>query len=149
MLFRAGFCRLILLCLISPSIMADVRLVDGWTRSPAPGVDRLASYGRLVNDGGAPVVLSRLALAGAAMVMLHETVMVAGQMRMRHLDPIELSPLNDLVMRPQGPHLMVVGLENLPKAGDTITISATTPLGETFTFLVQVLPITALGPKLN
>jgi copper(I)-binding protein len=75
--------------------------------------------------------------------------MVAGQMRMRHLDPIELSPLKDLVMQPQGPHLMVVGLETLPKAGDTLTIDATTSLGETFTFLVQVQPITSLGPKLN
>jgi hypothetical protein len=44
---------------------------------------------------------------------------------------------------------MVVGLETLPKAGDTLTIDATTSLGETFTFLVQVQPITSLGPKLN
>ena len=149
MLFRAWISGLMLLCFISPSTLGEVRLVDGWTRSPAPGVDRLAIYGRLVNEGGAPVVLSRWVLAGAAMIMFHETVMVAGQMRMRHLDPIELSPLTDLVMQPQGPHLMVVGLETLPKAGDTLTIDATTSLGETFTCLVQVQPITSLGPKLN
>jgi hypothetical protein len=65
MLFRAWISGLMLLCFISPSTLGEVRLVDGWTRSPAPGVDRLAIYGRLVNEGGAPVVLSRWVLAGA------------------------------------------------------------------------------------
>jgi copper(I)-binding protein len=78
--------------------------------------------------------------------MLHETVMDAGQMRMRHIDPIELSPSKALVMAPQGLHLMVMGLARSPQAGETLTIKATTRLDEVHTFLVRVQPITALGP---
>ena len=149
MRFRTWFSGLILFGLIAPASLAEVRLVEGWTRSPAPGVDRLAIYGRLVNDSAAAVVLSELALAGAARIMLHETLVEDGQMRMRHIDPIALSPLNDLVMRPQGPHLMVIGLENPSLLGDTLSITATTSAGEAFIFSVQVLPITSLGPKVN
>jgi len=139
----------LLLWAISPNAAAEVRLLEGWTRSPPPGVDRLAIYGRLVNEGSATVVLSRLELAGAAQVMLHETVMDAGLMRMRHIDPIELSPSKALVMAPQGAHLMVMGLEHSPQAGETLTIKATTQRDETFIFLVRVQPITALGPLAN
>ncbi len=146
---RTWFVGFMMLGLMSPSVVAEVQLLEGWTRSPPPGVDRLAIYGRLVNEGGVPVVLSNLELAGAARVMLHETVMDEGQMRMRHIDPIELSPSKSLMMRPQGPHLMVIGLERSPQAGETLTIKATTLLDETFTFLVRVQPITALGPEIN
>ena len=139
----------LLLWAISPDVSAEVRLLEGWTRSPPPGVDRLAIYGRQVNEGSATVVLSRLELAGAAQVMLHETVMDAGLMRMRHIDPIELSPSKALVMAPQGLHLMVMGLARSPQAGETLTIKATTRLDEVHTFLVRVQPITALGPVPN
>ena len=149
MLVRAWFVAFLLLWLISPSVAAEVRLLEGWTRSPPPGVDRLAIYGRLVNEGGATVVLSRLELDGAARVMLHETVMDAGLMRMRHIDQIELSPSESVVLAPQGLHLMVMGLERSPQAGETLTIKATTQLDETHIFSVQVLPITALGPIVN
>ena len=103
----------------------------------------------LVNDGRSPIVLSRLELAGAAHVMLHETIMDAGLMRMRHIDQIELSPSETVVLAPQGLHLMVMGLERSPQAGETLTIKATTQLDETHIFSVQVLPITALGPIVN
>jgi periplasmic copper chaperone A len=139
----------LLLWAISPDVSAEVRLLEGWTRSPPPGVDRLAIYGRLVNEGGATVVLSRLELDGAARVMLHETVMDAGLMRMRHIDPIELSPSKALVMAPQGPHLMVMGLERSPQAGETLTIKAITQQDETYIFSVRVQPLSALGPLSN
>ena len=146
---RAWFVAFLLLWLISPSVAAEVRLLEGWTRSPPPGVDRLAIYGKLVNEGRSPIVLSRPELAGAAHVMLHETIMDAGLMRMRHIDQIELSPSKTVVMAPQGLHLMVMGLERSPQAGETLTIKATTLLDETYIFSVQVLPITALGPMVK
>ncbi|MBT6792796.1 MAG: copper chaperone PCu(A)C [Gammaproteobacteria bacterium] len=149
MSFKTGLVGFLLFGVISLNAVAEVRLLEGWTRSPPPGVDRLAIYGRLVNDGDTPVVLSRLELAGAGQVMLHETVMDAGQMRMRHIDPIELSPSKALVMTPQGLHLMVMGLARSPQAGETLTIKATTRLDEVHTFLVRVQPITALGPVPN
>lgn len=147
--FRTWVVGVLLLAGVSLGVAADVRLLEGWTRSPPPGVNRLAIYGRLVNDGAATVILSELELAGATHVMLHETVMDAGSMRMRHIDPIELSPAETLVMAPQGRHLMVMGLERQPQAGETLRVKATTRRDETYIFSVQVLPITALGPIAN
>ena len=149
MSFKTGLVGFLLFGVISLNAVAEVQLLEGWTRSPPPGVDRLAIYGRLVNDGDTPVVLSRLELAGAGQVMLHETVMDAGLMRMRHIDPIELSPSKALVMAPQGPHLMVMGLERSPQAGETLTIKAITQRDETYIFSVRVQPLSALGPLSN
>ena len=110
---------------LNPSLLlGGVGLEAGWTRGVAVGSDRIAVYGIVTNDTERPVEIVDFAMPGAAHVMLHESVLENGRMRMRHIDGFVVPPQGRTQLEPLGLHLMVMGLDQAPDVGDRLSILA-------------------------
>ena len=75
-----------LMGLLPLQLFGDIRMEAGWTRGAAVGLDRIAVYGDVINDTEQAVRIVDLTMTGSARVMLHESVLENGRMRMRHVD---------------------------------------------------------------
>jgi copper(I)-binding protein len=76
------------------------------------------------NNGGAPDRLRSASSPVAQTVELHETVDDNGVMRMApQPDGWEIAPGGDLVLKPGGKHIMLMGLRHPLQPGETIEIT--------------------------
>lgn len=78
----------------------------------AAGLGSVA-YGTITNEGISPQILKQAAFGCAASADLHETMEVAGRMRMQALPAITLAPGETTVFEPGHKHVML-GLLNVP-----------------------------------
>ena len=120
-----------------------LKATELWARAPLPGRNVMAIYGKLTSEGG----ITRLKGASspaAGRVMLHETSMIEGQMRMQHKPWPELSSDVILEMKPGSAHLMAMELRHPLKAGDRLTLQIETVEGQTYDYSVPVQSATAL-----
>ena len=113
----------LLLAALGASALADVRLEDPWVRAVPPVSSGTAGYFRLVNDSNGPVVLTGASAEFARHVMLHSMAPDAnGLRRMSHESEIPLAAGDALVFEPGARHLMIMGLESVPEAGQQVRI---------------------------
>ncbi len=88
--------------------------------APPPGVNTMAIYGTLHNEGDAPLVLTGIEAAGFASAMLHETVTTDGIVTMRHRMAIEIGPGETVAFAPGGIHIMLMNPTGAVAPGETI-----------------------------
>jgi copper(I)-binding protein len=90
-----------------------------------PTASEAAGYFTIVNRGREPDTLltATSPIAGAA--MLHGQVPDGGMVRMEHISAPAIPAGDSLVLAPGGTHLMLMTLDRLPKAGDTIAVTLT------------------------
>jgi hypothetical protein len=103
-----------------------IEITDPFATPSLPGTTTGAAYfTTLENTGARPDRLVHAATPVAARVELHTmSVDAQGVMRMREVDAIELAPKATIRMRPGlGFHLMLVGLKQPLKAGQTFPLS--------------------------
>jgi periplasmic copper chaperone A len=81
----------------------------GWIRQPPPGNTRAAAYVVLTNTGAAGLRITGVHSPAFESAMLHETVHVDGQARMRHLEGVDLDPGSSFRAEPGGRHIMLTG----------------------------------------
>jgi copper(I)-binding protein len=108
---------LLFLALADPLAAAELRIEQAWLREPPPGPGTLAIYLQLFNDGPAERVLDGARVTGAKSAAVHTHEMADGLMRMRPAGPLPVSAGGKLLLEPGGHHLMVFGMEPLPRAG--------------------------------
>ncbi|RPG55482.1 MAG: copper chaperone PCu(A)C [Gammaproteobacteria bacterium TMED182] len=118
-----------LMGLLPLQLFGDIRMEAGWTRGTAVGSDRIAVYGDVINDTEQAVRIVDLTMTGSARVMLHESVLENGRMRMRHVDGLVVAPQSRMRLEPMGLHLMVMGLERPLEVGALMRIVATDASG--------------------
>ncbi len=118
-----------LMGLLPLQLFGDIRMEAGWTRGAAVGSDRIAVYGDVINDTEQAVRIVDLTMTGSARVMLHESVLENGRMRMRHVDALVVAPQSRMRLEPMGLHLMVMGLEGPLEVGALMRIVATDASG--------------------
>ena len=96
-----------------------------WIAEPPPGVPVAAAYGVITCRCVASDRLVSVAVAGAAMSELHATTSGDdGVVAMRRLDDgIDVRPGTPLVLEPGGVHIMIMGLDVRPRAGDRIPVT--------------------------
>ena len=130
-----------LMGLIPLQLFGEIRMEAGWTRGTVAGSDRIAVYGEVINDTERMVRIVDLAMTGSARVMLHESVLENGRMRMRHVDGLVVKPRSRMSLEPLGLHLMVMGLERSLEVGALMRIIAADESGGTneLVFKVQSL----------
>ncbi|MGY1488181.1 copper chaperone PCu(A)C [Methylobacillus pratensis] len=110
-----------LLFLCSLQAQAGVTVVEPWVRTTAPGQKVAAGYVRIVSDKDVALVSANSSFADK--VEVHEMQMDDGIMRMRPLRQLELKANTPVELKPGGLHLMLVGIKNAVKAGDTIPLT--------------------------
>jgi periplasmic copper chaperone A len=139
MRIRSGFsarCRLALVAALAAFSLGDaiahgasvgaVEITHPFATPSLPGASTGAAYfTTLENKGANPDQLVRAATPVAASVEMHTmNIDAQGVMRMREVDAIAIAPHTAIRMRPgAGFHLMLVGLKQPLKEGDTFPLS--------------------------
>lgn len=122
-----------------------MQVTQPWARA-TPGHGSTAAAYLTLTDHGAPDMLVGLATPVAAMAMLHETKLENGVARMTMLDRIELAPHTPLTFRPGALHVMLTGLRQPLKQGDSFPLTLTFAHAAPVTVTVPVLAPGAAGP---
>jgi copper(I)-binding protein len=99
-----------------------VSILDAWARMTPPGAPNGAIY-LTVNDSGAPDRLLGASAPVAAMVEVHVSKMVNGVMEMLPAGPMPVTQDKPLVLAPGGYHIMLMGLKQQLKPGDSFPVT--------------------------
>jgi copper(I)-binding protein len=106
--------------------VGDIEITHPYATPSPPGATVGAAYfATLENNGGRPDTLVGATTPVSTSVEMHNmNVDAQGVMRMREVDGIAIAPKASIKMRPgMGFHLMLVGLKNPLKEGDTFPMS--------------------------
>lgn len=95
---------------------------EPWARIAAPGVPVAAGYALILNRGAAADELLAASSPLAARIEIHATSMTGGVMRMREIEAVSLPAGGRVVLAPGGLHLMIMGVEQSLKVGDSLPI---------------------------
>lgn len=80
----------------------------GWARLPPAQMPMTAAFGSIRNDCATPAVVVAASSPSFGSVELHETRVVDGVNRMRHVPELHIAPGEAAVLRPGGLHLMLM-----------------------------------------
>ena len=101
--------------------MPQVR--DGWVRLGPAGMPMMAGFARIENECPAPVTITAASSPAFDSAELHETRIVDGINRMRHLPELRIAPDGVAVLKPGGMHLMLMRPHAPLKAGSKVAVS--------------------------
>lgn len=92
-----------------------------WSRATPGGAKTAAGFMTITNNGGEPDRLTGGTAEGVDKVEVHEMAMENNVMKMRQLaDGLEIKPGATVELKPGGYHLMLIGLRDGLKKGQTI-----------------------------
>lgn len=104
-------------------VQAEVRVSDAWVRAVPPVSSGTAGYFVLENGTAEPLVLQGASADFARHIMLHSMAPDdEGLRRMTHEDEILVAPGESVRFAPGDLHLMIMGLQPVPQAGEVVTI---------------------------
>ena len=101
---------------------AGVVFEDVWIRAMPPFQPNSAGYMTISNNRDTAVAIVGASSNVSKKTEIHTTRQVDGLMRMEQLDGVVLAPGERLELAPGGTHLMLLGLEYRPVAGDDIEL---------------------------
>lgn len=96
---------------------------DGWVRLGPAGMPMMAGFGRIENRCPAPVTITAASSPAFGGAELHETRLVDGVNRMRHLSTLRIPPGGVAVLEPGGMHLMLMRPRAPLEAGNRVAVS--------------------------
>lgn len=98
-----------------------LQINDAWARAAAEGMTG-AVYFTVRNTGSTPDRLLKAQSSVAKSVETHTTVMKDNVMSMQPVDGYDIPAGGELVLKPGGNHIMLVGMNKDVKADDTVTL---------------------------
>lgn len=108
---------------ISIPAIAQVSVSDCRIREAIDASDMTAAYLTLTNDTETPLELVSATIEPLSdHIELHNTEMADGVMKMYQVDAIPLNVKEETKLQPSGLHIMVMGLKERPKIGDSYEI---------------------------
>nr|WP_315593376.1 copper chaperone PCu(A)C [uncultured Cupriavidus sp.] len=107
--------------LASAHAMAQVDVSDAWVRGTVPAQTASGAFMTLhAHEAGKLVGVS----SPVATAEIHEMKMDSNNvMRMRQVPALDLPKMQDVQLKPGGYHVMLMGLKQQLKAGDTVPIT--------------------------
>ncbi len=102
---------------------ADISVNNAYVRATAPGQANGTAFMQLRNGGMQAYALIGAEGDAAKAVELHTHTNVDGMMKMRRIDKIDLPAHGEAVLKPGGDHVMLIGLKQMAKEGDSIHLS--------------------------
>ncbi|MCW5665554.1 MAG: copper chaperone PCu(A)C [Piscinibacter sp.] len=140
---------LLLALLLAGPAQAQTRVSDAWVRATVAQQLGTGAFMRITSAQGGRLVAVQSPVARIAEV--HEMTMQGDVMAMRAIESLELPPGKPVVLRPGGHHLMLMGLKQQLKAGDTVPLTLVVEgregRRETLEVKAVVLPLGADAPK--
>ena len=114
---------LLLLALIASPAIAQITVIDAWTRATAPGAKIAAGYMTLKNAGKTPDKLLSASSPAAEKVETHVTVKEGDIFRMREVKGYDIPAGGSFELKPGGAHLMLVNVKAPLKEGDKVPLT--------------------------
>jgi periplasmic copper chaperone A len=115
-------------CLFATGAMAQqykagsLEIDHPWSRATPKGAKIGAGYVSIKNTGSTPDRLIGGSFAGAEKVEVHQMTMDQGVMKMRPVaGGVEIKPGETVELKPDGLHLMLVGLKQPLKKGEQVS----------------------------
>ncbi|PYE51139.1 copper chaperone PCu(A)C [Deinococcus yavapaiensis] len=119
----------------------SVRLATGFVAAVPPGSTTSAAYVTLKNTSNQAVRLTavKTTLAGHALLMqtTHPGHEADGMIGMRKVAALVIPAKGQLVMKPDGNHVMLMDLKRVPKEGERVNVTFTFSTGT----LIVSLPV--------
>ncbi|HUX91936.1 MAG TPA: copper chaperone PCu(A)C [Gallionellaceae bacterium] len=129
----------------------EVSVSDAWSRATAPGQE-VGMVG-LVVTSQKDARLIAVSSPASSTAEIHTMTMDNGVMKMRQIEALPLSAKKPATLGPGGNHLMLIGLKQALKPGDTVELTLTVQFADNSTEKVnvkaQVRPLTAMQHKLQ
>lgn len=129
----------------------EVSVSDAWSRATAPGQE-IGMVG-LVITSQKDARLIAVSSPASSTAEIHTMTMDSGVMKMRQIEALPLNAKQPATLGPGGNHLMLIGLKQALKAGDTVELTLTVQFADHSTEKVnvkaQVRPLTAMQHKLQ
>ena len=126
-----------------PAFAAAIDVRQPWARATAPHQQQGAVYMTL--HAASDDRLNGIVADGASMAMLHQTSNASGVSEMRDVDGLALPAGQDVTLAPRGTHIMLMGLKNGLKAGESVKVTLDFAKAGPIDVVVPVLPIGSAG----
>lgn len=105
--------------------VGDLVVMSPWARATAGHSKNGVAYLRIINNGHHADRLVGARTDRAAMVQLHTVVMKDGMMTMRQIEAVDVPPRKATGLQPGGDHLMLMGLIEPLREGETFKLELT------------------------
>jgi copper(I)-binding protein len=116
-----------------------------WARATPGGARTGAAYLTIVNHGPAEDRLVGASTPVAAKVQFHQETDDNGIMRMRELPTVEIGPGATVTFKPGGMHIMLVGLKQQLKEGETFPLTLQFEKAAKIDLLIPIAKAGAMG----
>lgn len=120
---------------------AGLEITNARMPLPPSGSDVGAVYLTLRNDGTDSKTIVGIESAAARNAMLHELMVVQGTARMRPIERLSIPAGGEIVLAPGGLHIMLVGLKDHLRIGQTVPLVLLLGDGQKVGVTVSVRPI--------
>ena len=140
---------LVLLAAIATSGLAhaEVTVKEPWVRATVAQQKATGAFMTLTSSGDAKLVSASSPLAGV--VEVHEMAMEGDVMRMRAVTDLNLPAGKPVELKPGGYHVMLMGLKQPLKAGDTVPVTLVIEGKDQKRETIEVqAPVRALGGQM-
>jgi periplasmic copper chaperone A len=105
------------------STTSSISVEHPWARATPAGAKTGAAYLTLVNNGTSADRLIHASTPMAEKVQVHQEIDENGVMKMRELPVVEIGPGAALTFKPGGTHMMIIGLKQPLKKGQTFPLT--------------------------
>jgi copper(I)-binding protein len=133
------FRTILLLCsLVTGSLYAEVTVTDATVRLLPPGVPNTAAYFSIQNSSDTDQILIGASADFATKAEIHNHILVDDMMRMQQQSEVVIKAGETVQFAPGGLHIMLFGLKQPLKEGQSVKISVQTQDGESIIITANV-----------
>jgi len=100
---------------------AQTTVKDAWVRGTVAQQQATGLFGKITSASGGKLVAASSPVAG--MVEVHEMAMEGNVMKMRAVPALDLPAGKVVELKPRGYHVMLMGLKQQLKPGDTVAVT--------------------------
>jgi copper(I)-binding protein len=132
--------RLIILLssLVAGGLYAEVTVTDATVRLLPPGVPNTAAYFSIRNSSDISRTLIGASADFATKAEIHNHVLMNDMMSMQQQSEVVLQPGESLQFSPGGLHIMLFGLKQPLREGQSVSFSLQTKEGESISIIANV-----------
>ncbi len=110
-------------------------------KSTIPGIKVSSGYLTFHNDSDNLIKLTRVSTPAARVTEFHRMFLRDSKMAMRKVDVIEIAAKTQFQFKPNGHHLMFMGLQKRLEAGQSIEVTFYQDSGQTLTVSMPIHPL--------
>lgn len=111
----------------------SITVMDEYVREVPPNMPNSAAFMSLMNSSGEAIDLVGGSSDAATVVELHEHANVGGMMQMRQIPKITVPANGTATLQPGGLHVMLIGLKQKLKEGESVKLTLNFSNGESVT----------------